>query len=162
MSVFGVSCLVFRAPLTSTKTEHTATDARNTTHETQNTTMQSFWQKLWLWTRLVLISAGAIYILWFVVVNSDAVVDPYIKLPLFVKYEKPALLLVLITTAAVSILGWWLFWTILRTVRQIRDSRNRSKVERLTREVEDMKLKAARLQTKPATMIEDVDSRTMM
>jgi hypothetical protein len=123
--------------------------------------MQSFWQKLWLYTRLVLVSAGAICILLFIWFNRKAVIEPEIDL-LFTKYVKPPLLLVLITTAAISIIGWWLFWTIFRTVRQIRDSRNRSKVERLTREVEDMKSKAARLQTKPAMTMEDVDSREMM
>jgi hypothetical protein len=111
--------------------------------------MQSFWQKLWLYTRLALVSAGAICVLLFVWFNRAAQVRPAVDL-VFVKYEEPPLLLVLITTAAVSIFGWWLLWTILRTVRQIRESHSRSKVERLTREVEDMKLKAARLQTRPA------------
>jgi lysylphosphatidylglycerol synthetase-like protein (DUF2156 family) len=127
--------------------------------------MQSFWQKLWLYTRLVLVSAGAVAILLFIWFNRNAVIEPKVDL-LFTEYLRPPLLLVLITTAAISVVGWWLFWTILRTVRQIRESRDRSKVERLSREVEDMKLKAARLQTKqpptgPMTM-ESVDSREMM
>lgn len=111
--------------------------------------MQSFWQKLWFYTRLVLISAGAICVLLFVIFNFRATVRPGVDL-VFTKYDEPMLLTVLISTAAISIMGWWLFWTIFRTIRQIREGRNRAKVERLTREVEDMKLKAARLQTRPA------------
>jgi hypothetical protein len=111
--------------------------------------MQSFWQKLWFYTRLVLISAGSICVLLFVIFNFRATVRPGVDL-VFTKYDEPMLLTVLVSTAAISILGWWLFWTIFRTIRQIREGRNRAKVERLTREVEDMKLKAARLQTKPA------------
>jgi hypothetical protein len=113
--------------------------------------MQSFWQKLWFYTRLVLVSAGAICVLLFIIFNFRATVRPSVDL-IFVKYEEPALLLVLISTVALSILGWWLFWTIFRTIRQIRESHNRSKVQRLEREVEDMKIKAARLQTRPTAI----------
>lgn len=112
--------------------------------------MQSFWQKLWFYIRLVLVSAGAICVLLFIFFNFRAKISPGIDL-LFVKYDEPPLLLVLISTVVLSILGWWLFWTIFRTIRQIRESRDRSKVQRLEREVEDMKLKAARLQTRPAS-----------
>jgi hypothetical protein len=114
--------------------------------------MQTFWQKLWFYTRVVLISAVVICVLLFLIFNFRATVRPSVDL-VFKKYEEPSLLVVLFLTALVSILGWWLFWTIFNTIKQIRTGVERGRVERLTREVEEMKLKAARLQTKSAATV---------
>lgn len=113
--------------------------------------MQSIWQKLWFFTRIVLMSAGAICVLLFVIFNIRATVKPGVDL-LVTDYPEPSLLFVLFWTALISIAGWWLFWTIFRTIKTLRNSRERSKVDRLTREVEEMKVKAARLQTKGAAV----------
>lgn len=121
--------------------------------------MQSFWQRVWFYARIVLMSAGAICVLLFVIFNLRATVRPSVDL-IFTKYEEPGLLFVMFWTSLISIAGWWLFWTIFRTIRSLRTSRERSKVDRLTREVEEMKVKAARLQTKgvPATSSAEIDS----
>lgn len=115
--------------------------------------MQTFWQKLWFYTRMVITALIAINVILFIILNFGTRVEGDINFNFFTKFERPRLLLVLFITAFVSILGWWLFWTIFRTIKQIRSGVERGRVERLTREVEDMKLKAARLQTKAPAAI---------
>jgi len=121
--------------------------------------MQTLWQKLWFYTRLVLISAGALAVLLFVIFNFRAKVMPEVNL-IFWKYQEPGLLLVLLLTAFFSITGWWLFWTIFRTIRQITSARDRARLDRMQREMDEIKLKAARLQTKAAasTPSTEIDS----
>ncbi|HRK31825.1 MAG TPA: hypothetical protein PLD59_12160 [Tepidisphaeraceae bacterium] len=118
--------------------------------------MQTLWQKLWFYTRVILIGAVAICVLLFLFFNFRARVDPGVDL-IFTEYKQPALLLVLFFTAFVSILAWWLFWTIFRTIHQLRTGRDKAKVQRLSREVEEMKVKAARLQTKSAAVASSSD-----
>ena len=113
--------------------------------------MSSIWQKLWFYTRITFLSLIGIFVIVFILLNLQAVIEPKVSL-VFTSYDRPRLLVVLFLTSFLSILGWWLTWTIVRTVRQIRDGRDRAKVERLQREVDDMKLKAARLQTKSAAV----------
>jgi hypothetical protein len=83
-----------------------------------------------------------------------------LRLPFIKTYDRPNLLVVLFSVSAISIFGWWLFWTIFRTVKQIRTGRDKAKVERLSREVEEMKMKASRLQVKSAaaTPSSEIDS----
>lgn len=113
--------------------------------------MGSIWQKLWFYTRITFLSLIGIFVIVFILLNLQAVIEPKVSL-VFTSYDRPGLLVVLFLTSFLSILGWWLTWTIVRTVRQIREGRDRAKVERLQREVEDMKVKAARLQTKSAAV----------
>lgn len=113
--------------------------------------MQTIWQKLWFYTRIVLISFIVVNVIIFLILNLSAVVEPALRLNFVASYDRPNLLLVLISVAAISIFCWWLFWTIFRTIKQIRTGRDKSKVERLSREVEEMKVKAARLQVRGAT-----------
>lgn len=113
--------------------------------------MQTIWQKLWFYIRVTLIGAVTICVLLFLIFNFRATVRPSVDL-IFTKYEEPALLLVLFLTAFVSILAWWLFWTVFRTIHQIRTGRDKAKVDRLSREVEEMKVKASRLQMKSAAV----------
>jgi len=113
--------------------------------------MQTFWQKLWFYTRLLMIAAVSICVLLFLIFNFRATVRPGVDL-IFKEYNEPSLLFVLFMTSFVSILAWWLFWTIFRTIKQVRTGRDKAKVERLSREVEEMKVKAARLQVKASSL----------
>jgi hypothetical protein len=113
----------------------------------------SFWQNLWFYTRLVFLSLIGLFVIVFVFMNWTARVEPAVSI-VFREYPKPRLLLVILLTALISITGWWTFWTLWRTIRGIRDSRDRAKVQRLQREVQDMKVKAAMLQTKSPTAID--------
>jgi len=110
--------------------------------------MQTFWQKLWLWFRSFLLLAVFAHVVLFLILNMRAVVDPELSL-IYASYAKPGLLLVLLSTAVISIFGWWLFWTVFRTIRQIRESNMRGNQVKLEKKLADMEQKASMLQTKP-------------
>lgn len=110
------------------------------------------WEKIKLWTRVILFGALAIYLLIVVAVNWELKVGGTLSL-LFVKYEQPRVLVVLLVTAVLSIFGWWLTRTIFKTVRQFRSMRQRNRTARLERDLADMKAKATMLQTKESTPV---------
>jgi hypothetical protein len=105
------------------------------------------WEKIKLWTRIVVFSALALYLLIVVAVNWELRVDGILQL-VFVKFEKPRVLLVLLATAVVSIFGWWLTRTVFKALRQLQSVRERSRTARLEKEMAEMKAKAAMLQKK--------------
>ncbi len=109
--------------------------------------MNSTWLKIKVWTKVVTFST----IFLFVVIilsrnwNTRVTIDL-----LFVEYRELRLLLVLLLTAIFSVFGWWLFRTVFKTLRQIRDVQRNAHLERVEREHAEMKAKAAMLQTRPA------------
>ena len=105
------------------------------------------WEKIKLWTRVILFGALAIYLLIVIAVNWELKVGGTLSL-LFVKYEQPRILLVLLVTGVLSIFGWWLIRTIFKTARQFRTMRERNRTARLERDVADMRAKAGMLQQK--------------
>ena len=107
------------------------------------------WEKIKLWTRIILFSALALYLLIVIAVNWDKRVDGVLQL-VFVKFEKPRVLLVLLATAIVSIFGWWLMRTVFKALRQLQSVRERSRTTRLEKDLAEMKAKAAMLQKKEA------------
>lgn len=107
------------------------------------------WNKAWVWTKLTFLAATVLLIVIFIVRNYDAEVEPAVSL-VFVTYKRPRLLIVLLLTVAVSIFGWWMMKVVYRTMRQLRHASDRSRTERLEREMADMKAKAAMLRTSEA------------
>lgn len=109
--------------------------------------MNSMWLKVKIWTKVVIFVVVAIYLLIFFLKNNDRTVQFwywYNRAP-----EASVLLLVTLSFlfgVAVAILVRMMF----KTIHQVREMRNRSRTERLEREVSDMKAKAAMLQTRGA------------
>ena len=108
------------------------------------------WEKFKLWTRVILFGALTIYLLIVVTLNWTLRIDGQLHL-MFLQYEKPRVLVVLLVTAVLSIFGWWLIRTIFKALRQFRDVRDRSRTARLEREMVEMKAKAGMLQKKENT-----------
>jgi hypothetical protein len=111
--------------------------------------MNETWIKIKFWLKISFFGILGLIIIIVLSRNWDtrvAVVDL-----LFVKYENPRLLVVLFFTGVCSIFGWWLFWTVFKTFRQVREARVRGRTEKLERDMADMKAKAAMLQTRPTT-----------
>src|SRR5687767_5382571 len=108
------------------------------------------WEKFKLWTRVILFGALTIYLLIVVTLNWTLRIDGQLHL-MFLQYEKPRVLVVLLITAVLSIFGWWLIRTIFKALRQFRDVRDRSRTARLEREMVEMKAKAGMLQKKENT-----------
>jgi hypothetical protein len=109
------------------------------------------WEKLKLYTKMTLFGALALYILAFILMNKDRVVDTDLNLPLIANYHRPSVLLVLPITAILSIVAWSLIRTIFKTIRQFRALKERQRTAKLEKEVAEMRAKAEKLQTRPAT-----------
>jgi hypothetical protein len=107
------------------------------------------WEKIKLWTRVFVFGAMALYLLIVLTLNWGLVVEGKLRL-MFTEFDHPRVLVVLLVTAVVSILGWWLFRTIFKTLRQFRSLRERSRTSKLEKEVAEMKAKAGMLQKKDA------------
>ena len=103
------------------------------------------WPKIKVWTKVVLFAVLFLYLLIFIYMNGD-------KTASFWYWPKrepqwPVLFLVLGSFLA-GVLITILLRTTFNTLRQIRDLKSRNRAERLQREVEAMKTKAAMLRTK--------------
>jgi len=105
------------------------------------------WEKIKLWTRVVVFGAMALYLLIVLTLNWGLVVEGKLRL-MFTEFDHPRVLVVLLVTAVISIFGWWLFRTIFKTLRQFRSLRERSRTTKLEKEVAEMKAKAGMLQKK--------------
>ncbi len=104
------------------------------------------WLKIKIWTKALIFGALVIYTLVFLLKNSDenANIWYWFFKP---KYEISVLLLTFFAFTF-GVIGTLLVRTTFATIRQIRESRARSRTDRLEREVADMKTKAAMLKTK--------------
>jgi hypothetical protein len=112
------------------------------------------WEKIKLWTRVVIFGALALYLLIVIAVNWELRLNGPLQL-VFVKFDSPRVLVVLLVTAVVSVFGWWLARAVFKTVRQFRSVRDRSRTAKLEKEMAEMRAKASMLQKKetgnPAT-----------
>ncbi|HEY7120504.1 MAG TPA: hypothetical protein VH475_28225, partial [Tepidisphaeraceae bacterium] len=108
------------------------------------------WEKIKLWTRVIVFGAMALYVLIVVTLNWGLHIDGELHL-VFTRFDHPRVLLVLVVTAVLSIVGWWLFRAIFKTIRQFRTMRERSRTTKLEREIADMRAKAGMLQKKEST-----------
>src|SRR5258708_5202724 len=106
--------------------------------------MKTSWLKLKLWSKVTVFGGIALYVVGFIIANRNARVDPTLNF-LFKEYEKPSVLLVLLLTGLTSVFGWWLFKTVFKTVRQMRDVKRRAHLERIEREHAEMIAEAAKL-----------------
>ena len=103
------------------------------------------WLKIKVWTKIVLFALLALYALVFLVKNSGREVQFwywYNRDP-----QLPVLTLVL-ATFVVGVIGTILIRTTFKTLRQVRELQSRGRSERLQREVDEMKMKAATLRTR--------------
>jgi uncharacterized integral membrane protein len=109
--------------------------------------MNELWLSIKVWTQRILLAAVAIYAFIFVIQNNKDPVDFWF----WFKHD-PAKTTVFILTAIAFVAGMvvmLLLSTALRTVKQVKELRSRSRQEKMERELADMKAKAAMLQTKP-------------
>jgi hypothetical protein len=112
--------------------------------------MSNVWFKFKIWSKVVVFSLIGLYVLLFIFGNKNLHVDGIVEFPFLVQFDRPRLLTALLITAIVSIVGWWLLRTILKTVRQLREMRERGRATRLEKELAQIKAKAGMLQTRDA------------
>jgi H+/Cl- antiporter ClcA len=109
--------------------------------------MGNLWLKIKLWTKVVIAVVLAVLLILLLWGNYDAKVTH-----VYLIFRDPKdlnFLLVALITAILSIFGWWFMRTVVKTLRQFREARERARTGRLERELADMKAKAAKLQTRP-------------
>jgi uncharacterized integral membrane protein len=115
------------------------------------------WLKFKIWTKTTVVGVLVLYGLLFILNNSGQSVRFWYWFRR--EYETSMLVLILLTFLA-GVVGTLLVRTSITTVRQIRESRARSRTARLEREVLDMKSKAAMLQTRTSTSTTDPLARS--
>src|SRR5690348_5044085 len=107
--------------------------------------MQNLWQNIKLWTKLILTAAVLLYVLLFVYNNTGTDV----RLWWWFGHEPQAsVFLLTIGAFFVGVIATILIRTLWKTLRQIRNMKDRSRTGRLEREMAEMKSKAAMLQTR--------------
>jgi hypothetical protein len=107
------------------------------------------WEKIKLWTRVAIFGALTLYLLIVVLMNWDKRLNGPLQL-VFVTFESPRVLVVLLVTALVSLFGWWLTKAVYKTTRQFRSVRERSRTAKLEKEMAEMRAKAGMLREKEA------------
>jgi hypothetical protein len=109
--------------------------------------MGTFWEKFKFWTKAIVFGVAALYLLIVVTLNWNLTIKGDLNL-IFTKFTDPHVLTVLLVTAVLSIVGWWLFRTVIRTLRQWQTLQDRSRTARLEKEMAEMRAKAQMLQTR--------------
>ena len=115
--------------------------------------MGNIWLKIKVWTKAIIVSALVLYALLFVLKNSEKPVTFWFW---FGRQYDTSLLVLVFFTFLAGIVATVLVRTSFVTIRQIREIKARNRSEKLARDVEEMKSKAARLQTKPLSSSETV------
>jgi uncharacterized integral membrane protein len=107
----------------------------------------TLWLKIKVWTKVFIAFALLVYAVVFVYQNSSRSVTPWF----WFGHEPPTSVLVLVLCSfLVGVIGTILFRTTIKTLRQFRNLRERTRAERLEREMAEMRTKAAMLRSKGA------------
>ncbi len=109
--------------------------------------MNEIWLNIKAWTQRLLLAALVIYAGLYVYNNSGTTVSFWY----WFKHEHSTTVFFLTSGAFLAgVIFTVLASTALKTLKQIRDLRHRGRQDKIERDIEDMKTKAAMLQTRPA------------
>ena len=106
--------------------------------------MGNFWLKFKVWTKVALFALMVLYVLVFVIKNSEEQAKMWFWFGSASLVQTSVLKLVFFTLL-LGVIGTLLVRTTLVTLRQVRDLQQRTRTERAERELNDMKMKAAML-----------------
>jgi lysylphosphatidylglycerol synthetase-like protein (DUF2156 family) len=107
--------------------------------------MGDFWFKLKVWTKTTLFAIVVIYLLFFLYNNSGDTVPFWWW---FGHKEDHGKLTFAFAAFMAGVILTVLVRTILATMHQVKDLQSRTRSQRIERDLQDMKEKAARLQTR--------------
>ena len=116
--------------------------------------MSNIWLKLKVWTKVLVFFALLLYAVLFIWRNSARPVQPWFW---FGREPQTSVLILVLCAFLTGVVGTVLTRTTFKTVRQIRQLSERTRSERLHREVEEMRTKAAMLRSRPAAASGEVD-----
>jgi uncharacterized integral membrane protein len=109
--------------------------------------MGNFWLKLKIWTKTTLFAVLVIYLLIFIYNNSGESISFWWW---FGHEEKHGKLTFAFGSFLLGVILTILLRTTFATMHQVRDLKARSRSQRMEKDIQDMKDKAARLQSRPA------------
>lgn len=108
--------------------------------------MNTLWQNIKVYSKLTVITLVIAYALAFIWQNSNQAVTFW----WWYKREWSTSVLFLVGGAFLAgVLSWVLFRMLWKTLRQLRQVREKNRTARLAQEMAEMKAKASRLQTRP-------------
>jgi len=105
----------------------------------------NLWLKIKVWTKVGIVFALFVYAVVFVYQNSSRTVTPWFW---FGREPNTSVLILVLCAFLLGVIGTILFRTTFKTLRQIRNLKERTRAERLEREVADMRTKAAMLRSR--------------
>ncbi|HWE02669.1 MAG TPA: hypothetical protein VG326_09695 [Tepidisphaeraceae bacterium] len=109
--------------------------------------MGKFWMKIWVWIKVIVFACLAIYVIAFAVFNHE-------HANFWVWPGKPPIITTTIVLAFWSfiagVLATLLIRTSFKTMRQIRDLQDRGRHEKMQRDLDEVKAKAAMLRSRPS------------
>jgi hypothetical protein len=106
----------------------------------------SLWLKIKVWTKVVVFFGLLLYSGLFIVMNSARPVKPWFW---FGRDPDTSVLILVLCAFLTGVVGTILLRTTFKTLRQVREMRERGRADRLQREMEQMKAKASRLRSRP-------------
>jgi hypothetical protein len=114
--------------------------------------MENVWLKIKIWTKIVIFSALVIYLLLFVFKNSDQELTIWWW---FGKDLKTSALELIPAVLLLGVFGTLVLRMAFRAIKQIRELKKRNASAKMQKDMADIKLKAAMLQTKPPVVSPD-------
>ena len=108
--------------------------------------MSKFWLRIKIWSKMTIIAAVIVYVILFTYFNAQQSVDFWYW---FHHQPHTNLLLLALCAFFAGIIVTLLVRTTYRTLRQVQDAQHRGRVQRLDKEMADMRTKAAMLRSKP-------------
>jgi sensor histidine kinase regulating citrate/malate metabolism len=109
--------------------------------------MNNLWLRIKIWFKVTLVAALVLYVIVFTAKNSK---EPAHFWYWYNHTLETTLLILVLCAFVVGVIASLLFRTMFRTLRQVQDLQERSRAQRLGREIADIHSKAAMLQTKPS------------
>ena len=107
--------------------------------------MGTLWLKIKVWTKVFIVFALLVYAVVFVYQNSARPVKPWFW---FGREPDTSVLVLVLCSFLLGVVGTIMFRTTIKTLRQFRNLRERTRAERLERERADLRTKAAMLRSK--------------
>ena len=109
--------------------------------------MTNFWLRIKVWLKVTLVVALFVYVLLFTFKNAS------VHAPFWYWFNRQpdtTLLMLVLCSFLAGVVTTFLLRTTFRTIRQMQELGERSRAQRLDRELTDIRTKAAMLQTKPS------------
>jgi uncharacterized integral membrane protein len=108
--------------------------------------MSNLWLKIKVWTKIGAFALVVIYLLLFIGLNSNQDINIWVW---FGQTKHPTLLELIVMLLFAGMVTTLLARMAYRTIRQIREIRDRNEAAQMSKDLAEMKAKADMLQTKP-------------